>query len=97
MKTYEITHETLRNQVHRDLDACESFNRNIDDALRGFSQDRLYTDGRSVVEAVRYNQQMLQVYTERTAAALELVGLFDADNDVPNLETLRDLYKKLSA
>ena len=97
MKTYEITREALRNQVHRDLDACESFNRNIDNALRGFSRNNLFTDGHSVVEAVRYNQQMLQVYTERTAAALELVGLFDADNDVPNLETLRDLYKKLSA
>ena len=97
MKTYEITHETLLNKVQQNLDACESFNRNIENALRGFCENAIFSDEHGLIESIRYNQQMLKVYAERAAAILELVGLLDADNDIINLETLHKLYDKLSA
>lgn len=91
-----IDHEKLIRQVRRELDACESFAHNIKTAVREIAGKPFERDPSSLIEQIRYNQQMGRVYLERAVAALELAGAYDEDaGDCADLKTVQQKLRAL--
>jgi len=96
MSSFEINHERMLKQIRADLDAAESFDRNIQNAAEHFASTLSFDDGRAFAETIRYNQHHRRVYLERAAAVLELAGLFDHEEESLDLPTLRNRAARLS-
>ena len=83
-------------QLNKELELAESFERNILNAADHFISHIGFDDGRDFAESVRFNQHYRSVHLERTAAILELVGCFDAANETADYATLSRKLNELA-
>lgn len=90
MMIFEIKQETVLTKVDSALDAYQDFTRNIENHLNTMRNVVDEDTAVGLAKSIIYNRQMMQLYLERAAAMLELLGLFDPENDGMEYMTLRD-------
>lgn len=93
-KTFEIEQGRLLALVRQELETSQNFQRNIDGAVQHFLANPYNAQG--FTDGVRFNHEYLQVYLNRAAAMLELVGCFDAENETADYPTLSRRLDELS-
>ena len=95
MKTsFEIDRSHLLTLVRQELETSQSFQKNIDGAVPHFLTNPYNAQG--FTDSVRFNHEYLQVYLNRAAAMLELVGCFDPENEIADYATLNRRLDELS-
>ena len=95
MKTsFEIDRSHLLTLVRQELETSQSFQKNIDGAVQHFLTNPYNAQG--FTDSVRFNHEYLQVYLNRAAAMLELVGCFDPENEIADYATLNRRLDELS-
>ena len=93
-KIFEIDRDRLLALVRRELETSQGFQKNINGAVQHFLANPYNAQG--FTDGVRFNHEYLQVYLNRAAAMLELVGCFDAENETADYPTLRRRLDELS-
>lgn len=92
--SFEIDRNHLLTLVRQELETSQSFQKNIDGAVQHFLANPYNAQG--FTDGVRFNHEYLQVYLNRAAAMLELVGCFDAENETADYPTLSHRLDELS-
>lgn len=93
-KIFEIDRERLLTLVRQELETSQSFQKNIDGAVQHFLTNPYNAQG--FTDSVRFNHEYLQVYLNRAAAMLELIGCFDSENETTDYPTLSRRLDELS-
>ena len=92
--SFEIDRDRLLALVRRELETSQSFQKNIDGAVQHFLTNPYNAQG--FTDSVRFNHEYLQVYLNRAAAMLELIGCFDSENETTDYPTLSRRLDELS-
>ena len=93
-KIFEIDRDRLLPLVRQELETSQGFQKNIDGAVQHFLANPYNAQG--FTDGVRFNHEYLQVYLNRAAAMLELVGCFDPENETADYATLSRRLDELS-
>ena len=93
-KIFEIDRNRLLTLARQELETSQTFQKNIDGAVQHFLANPYNAQG--FTDGVRFNHEYLQVYLNRAAAMLELVGCFDPENETADYATLRRKQDELS-
>lgn len=93
-KIFEIDRNRLLTLARQELETSQTFQKNIDGAVQHFLANPYNAQG--FTDGVRFNHEYLQVYLNRAAAMLELVGCFDPENETADYATLRRKLDELS-
>lgn len=93
-KIFEIDRDHLMTLVRQELQTSQNFQRNIDGAVQHFLTNPYNAQG--FTDGVRFNHECLRVYLNRAAAMLELIGCFDAENEMADYPTLSRRLDELS-
>ena len=93
-KIFEIDRERLLTLVRQELETSQSFQKNIDGAVQHFLTNPYNAQG--FTDSVRFNHEYLQVYLNRAAAMLELIGCFESENESADYPTLSRRLDELS-
>ena len=93
-KIFEIDRARLLTLVRQELEISQSFQKNIDGAVQHFLANPYSAQG--FTDGVRFNHEYLQVYLNRAAAMLELIGCFDSENETTDYPTLSRRLDELS-
>ena len=86
---FEISHEDVIAKVTNEIDACRSFQANIENhlaALRNVEED---DQAIGIAKSIAYNNRMIQLYLERAAAMLKMIGLYDSERDELTINNFR--------
>lgn len=94
MTSFEIDRDRLLTLIRKELDASQTFQKNIDDAAQHFLVNPYNAQG--FTEGVRFNHEYLRLYLNRAAAMLELIGCFDSENETVDYPTLNSRLDELS-
>lgn len=94
MNSFKIDRDRLLTLVRQELDASQTFQKNIDDAVQLFLANPYNAQG--FTDGVRFNHEYLRLYLNRAAAMLELIGYFDSENETMDYPTLSRRLDELS-
>jgi len=94
MNSFKIDRDRLLTLVRQELDASQTFQKNIDDAVQLFLANPYNAQG--FTDGVRFNHEYLRLYLNRAAAMLELIGCFDSENETMDYPTLSRRLDELS-
>ena len=92
--SFEIDRNHLLTLVRQELETSQTFQRNIDGAVQHFLTNPYNAQG--FTDSVRFNHEYLQVYLNRAAAMLELIGCFESENESADYPTLSRRLDELS-
>lgn len=94
MKNFSVTYAKVYASIAAELDFAEKHNRYVKDYVRMLTDTVNFTI-EDILSSLRYNQHRRDVCLERAAAMLEIVGLFNPEEQSADLGTLNGIRQDM--
>lgn len=94
MKNFSVAYAKVYASISAELDFAEKHNRYAQKCVHDLAENiNFRSDG--ILSSLRFNQHQRDIYLERAAAMLEMVGLFNPEEQSVDLYTLNGIRQDM--
>ena len=94
MKNFSVAYTKVYASIAAELDFAEKHNRYAQKCVHDLAENISFSS-ESILSSLRFNQHQRDIYLERAAAMLEIVGLFNPEEQSADLGTLNTIRQNM--